>query len=526
MSRLLFIASVICFAFVPLKESLHILQQNRYQNARYRTWLWDMIRQRKQELGKSILFLMPFAVLCTLRDEALAYRLSILLLWLYAYIIYRLDQRHTYIKPLIYTHRAKRMLSVHIVLFGLWVWLLSCLLPWRVLVFCMPFVFYLPWVHLIIAAMLCEPLERTIKRWYVEDAKDRLAKRPDLMRVAITGSYGKTSVKHILHGLLSEQYYTYMSPHSFNNLMGLTLSIRTQLKALHQIFIAEMGADHVGEIRQLAHLIQPRFAIITAVGPQHLATFGSLERIAAEKMSLVEQLPKDGTAVLNYDNEIIRNYPLRNSCHILTYGIHYTQVDVRASQIQYSSQGTSFWVEVKDGERFALTTRLLGEHNVLNLLAAITAAIALGVPIKKIQGAVSRLPYIEHRLEVHNMGNFHLLDDAYNSNPLGASYALQVLAAMEGKHFLLTPGFLDLGRESKQAHIAYAKEMMKCADEILLIGKTQTRDIADTLRQEGYPDAQIHVCDSTREAFVLLRQMAQKGDWALIENDLPDAFNY
>ncbi len=524
MRTLLLIIAALLYSYVPLKESLHMLQQNRYQIERYHTWLREDITVKKPIILRTVLMVLPMCALSLFPDVELAFRLMIVLLAVYAYLFYDRDMQVAYIKKIVYTHRLKRMFCVHVLLQGILIGVLH-LFPRRLFLIGLPFVYFAPWFLLFVSAYLCEPLERTIKQWYVKDAQEQLKQRSDLIKIGITGSYGKTSVKHMLHALLSESYYTYMTPHSYNNLMGLTLSIRTQLQSLHQVFIAEMGADHVGEIRNLANFIQPSLAIITAIGPQHLSTFGSQEHIVTEKMQLAEQLPPHGIAVLNYDNEFVRTYQLRNACTVITYGITNAEVDVRAKDVMYRKQGTRFTVVFHDRE-FAVETRLLGKHNVLNLLAAIAAASALHVPDAQIVSAIKRLPYIEHRLQVRSMGGFTLLDDAYNSNPEGAKCALDVLAAMPGRRFLLTPGFLDLGTQSQQAHITYAKQMKDCADEIILIGKYQTQDIYDTLCVDHFPSSCLHVCDTMKEALALLQAKAQKGDVALIENDLPDAFNH
>ncbi len=148
------------------------------------------------------------------------------------------------------------------------------------------------------------------------------------------------------------------------------------------------------------------------------------------------------------------------------------------------------------------------------------------VPMHRIQSACKHLRYVEHRLEVKNMGNYTLLDDAYNSNPQGAYYALQVLAQMDGRRILMTPGFLDLGEETTTAHQQYAKQMSTCADEILLIGKTATRDIYDALCKLHYPMDHLYVVQTTKDAFQLLQKIVSDGDCVLIENDFPDAFNH
>ncbi len=525
MSSCLWLVILLFYMLVPFKRSLHMIQQNRYQSGRYRAWLWDFIHLEKRQTLRQISAIVPLCVFALLPDTTAIRMVGCLCYGLYGWMWWYREQKQTYVKKLVVTHRIRRLalaqmaILLVIFLFG------KMLIERKLRLLLIPFSFFLPWGTLFIALWLLTPVEQRIRTWYVNDAKQMLAQRDELMRIAITGSYGKTSVKHILASLLSQQYYTYKTPHSYNNLMGLTLSIRTQLQPLHQVFVAEMGVDHVGEMEPLADLVQPSIAIITAIGPQHLSTFGSQENIVKEKMHLVERLPQDGIAILNVDNPWIRAYPLDHPDTIVTYGIHEEGAMVKAVNIRYQPSGTEFEVVTKQ-ERFALSTRLLGEHNVCNILGAVACALTLHVPSEKIIAAVKQLPYTEHRLQAIDMGTYTLLDDAYNSNPEGASYALDVLAAMNGIRFLLTPGFLDLGKATAAAHRAYAKKMAQCADEIILIGKIQTADIAAGLREVSFPHEHIHIVSTTAQALAYLREHVHQGDCALIENDLPDAFNH
>lgn len=525
MMRFCLIIAVLFYLLVPLKRSLHMLQQNRYQSGRYRAWLKENSVVNRRQVLLQLAAILPLCALAVLNDQPAS-----VLFISFCYVLYGLmwccyEQRQTYIKKLTVTYRIRRLALVQLGLLWLIIALEMQICSWRTVLALLPFTFFLPWLTLLLALWLLAPVEKRIRARYVQEARQILSQRDDLLRIGITGSYGKTSVKHILAVLLSQRYYTYKTPHSYNNLMGLTLSIRTQLKPLHQVFIAEMGADHVGEITALADLVQPDIAIITAIGPQHLSTFGSQEQIVHEKMRLVEALPPDGIAVLNVDNSWIRNYPLAFTGTIITYGIHQPNAMVKAGNIHYHARGTWFDITTSEGT-FKVATRLLGEHNVLNILGAVACASALHVPYDQMIAAIKQLPYTEHRLQAVDMGTYTLLDDAYNANPQGADYALEVLKAMSGRRFLLTPGFLDLGEATKQAHQEYARKMAECADEIILIGKQQTTVIAATLRSLSFPEAHLHTVDTTVEAFACLREQVKQGDVALIENDLPDAFNH
>lgn len=524
MSKLCLYVLFLLFLYIPTKEAVHMYQQNRYQMERYRTWLKNTLYIQKLFIVKIGIAFLPLCAICFIPKDHHPISLLMILMLIYIYMLLKWDQEHAYIQKLKFTHRVRRLLAMMYLIYTL-IFLLLQVFPVSVFALLLPFLFLSPWCLLILGGSLMYPIEMGIRESYVKEAKQILVERDHLIKVGITGSYGKTSVKNILHALLSEKYYAFMTPHSYNNLMGLTISIRTMLKPLHQVFIAEMGADHVGEIETLANFIHPSMAIITAVGPQHLETFGTQDHILQEKMQLVEHLPFHGIAILNYDNELIRSYTIQQNCKSITYGIHHEDVDYRAIDIQYSPKGSAFTI-VHEQEQLRVETCLLGEHNVLNILAAYCAAKVLEVSDQAIMEALKRLRYVEHRLEVRKMGMYTLLDDAYNSNPQGAAYALDVLKQMPGTRYLMTPGFLDLGAMKKAAHQQYAKEMMKACDIIILIGPTQTRDIYETLLQEGYPIEHLFVKASTKDAFALLHTMVKKGDTVLIENDLPDAFNH
>lgn len=525
MRCILWVLMMLCFLFIPTKEAMHMYQQNRYQLPRYHTWLKGVMHIKSTWIGKMLVSCLPLACLCLLPNWMDVYPISMMLLIVYTVVMIRWDVHHAYIKKIKFTYRIRRLTAAFCVSYAIVFIVLYQLCDLRVLMLLMPLFFFLPWIWLEGVASLMKPLEEAIRNSYAKEAKAMLKDRDHLIKVGITGSYGKTSVKNILYSLLSTRYYTFMTPHSYNNLMGLTISIRKLLKPIHEVFIAEMGADHVGEITLLAHFIEPTVGIVSAVGPQHLETFGSQENILLEKMQMIECLPQDGVGIINYDNEWIRSYPITNSCKIMRYGIHEKDVDVFADHIQYSPQGTTFQVHYQNRE-FTVSTCLLGEHNVCNILAAICAAKALQISDADIQRALKQQRFVEHRLEVRKTTTYTILDDAYNANPQGANYALDVLSQMPGVRYIMTPGFLDLGDEKQSAHHQLAKKIVECADVAILIGQTQTQDILEALLQEGYDASQIHVLASVQEGFALLSTLADQEDTVLIENDLPDAFNH
>ena len=510
------------FLWVPTKKALLLYQQNRYQMQRYDRSLKDELCYHKEHL-ENICALLGVYVLLFARKEDLPC-LFIMLLLMYVLVLWRKEDTTAYRKPLVYTHRVKRYLCICYVCYGLIVFYMLQIFQLYLMILLFPFFYLLPWLLLIPLGIALLPLEKQIQSMYMKEAKQLLQQHQNLHIIGITGSYGKTSVKHILYQLIAQQYYTLMTPHSYNNKMGITLTIRKQLQSLHEVFLCEMGADHVHEISALMGFVKPSWSIVTAIGPQHLSTFQTMEHIVHEKMQAIECLPKDGIGFLNIDNAWIREYPIQNTCRIVTYGTH-AAADYRIKDIVYSKQGASFKIHVK-GVDYAFHTKLLGKHNVVNIAAGIAVAHCLGIELSVLQELTKHLPYVEHRLQLRPTSSYTMLDDAYNSNVEGATYALEVLAKMEGKHIVVTPGFLDLGDMEENAHVRLGKQLAQVADEVILVGQHQSKHIVKGLQQAQYDSRHVYVCENIQEAFELLKQLATKDSVVLFENDLPDAFNH
>ena len=203
-------------------------------------------------------------------------------------------------KPFVVTMRVKRTYIVMGVVYTLLCTPIALLTK---VYFCGLLPLLLPlWVAL--GGLLAWPIEKLVSEMYFRDAQKKLAARPDIIKIGITGSYGKTSTKFLLRDILSVKYNVLATPSSFNTPMGVTRVIREQLTPAHQVFIAEMGARHVGDIRELVELVHPQMGLITSVGPQHLDTFGTIERVRDTKYELIDGLPKDGTAIFARDGAI------------------------------------------------------------------------------------------------------------------------------------------------------------------------------------------------------------------------------
>lgn len=376
-----------------------------------------------------------------------------------------------------------------------------------------------------LAGLIALPIEKTINRMYMRDAQRRMDAQPGLIRIGITGSYGKTSVKNILYTILSQKYNVLSTPASFNTPMGLTRVIRERLEPAHQIFLAEMGARHRGDIRELTDFIHPTIGVLTSVGPQHLDTFKTLDNIIATKYDLIRALPADGFAVFSDDQGICADlYEKTKNTPKAIVGRPGGQA--WAEDVKVSAQGSSFTLRFADGGSVACQTRMLGAHNISNILLACAVAKHLGLNDTQIQRGVSQLQPVEHRLQLlASAGGVTVIDDAFNSNPIGARAALDVLSRFPGRRIIVTPGMVELGEKEAEYNRDFGREMASAADVCVLIGKKHTLPIQEGLLGAGYPPGDMHVFASLSEATEWLRGFMRAGDFVLYENDLPDHYS-
>ena len=517
---LLFLTTVIAL-LIPYKRALHMFQQNRYELHRYQKWIIENIKSIATPM-MLIRFILLSIILIFSKNNYLMLLVCIVLL-LSGLAFYLEEKSKSYIKPLVYTARVKRQLVVMAmltILVFLIVWL--CKAYWILPLF----VICLGWLLIWPMGLITMPIEASIRNKYMNEAKNILKEHSDLIKIGITGSYGKTSTKNIIQSMISEQYNSLMTPASYNTPNGITITIREMLKPIHKVFICEMGADHVGDITELVNLVHPTIGVVTSIGPQHLQTFGSQENITNEKMQMIETLQEGGLGVINLDNEFIRNYTIKNTkAKIVTYGIQSKDADYRAEDIQYNQNGSTFTV-VHNDERIPIETKLLGEHNILNILSAIVCARELNTPWETIQRAAKTMKQVEHRLELKIINQRRFIDDAFNSNPVGAKMALDVLSMMPNKRFIVTPGMIDLGKQQETYNKEFGKQMKDRVDVVILVGKVQTKPIYEGLEEVGFNMDSVYVVDTVKEAFGLVYAQATPQDTILLENDLPDAFSH
>lgn len=431
------------------------------------------------------------------------------------------------IKKLVYTARVKRLI-VTACLFGAMVIALCAILTQiqNVLAVVLILLVHFSGLLLILANFINKPIEKTINNHYINDAKQILKSHKDLITVGVTGSYGKTSVKFILNRILNEGFNTTVTPESFNTPMGIVRTVRQYMKPQTEVFIAEMGAKNIGDIKELCELCHPTLGIITAVGPQHLETFGSIENVAGTKFELADEvLNNNGKIYVNFDSEAAMEKAKQyDSAQIISFGTS-PEFDCYAENITSSPSGTTFNVKYKDFD-FSLSCKLLGKHSVTNILGAVAMSLDLGIDPKQIRFAVASLKPAEHRLELKPFLNGAvLIDDAYNSNPVGCLEAVRVLGSFEGmRKILVTPGLVELGEKEFDYNYDLGKEATKYCDDIILVGVKRSVPLKKGAEDAGFSQSHIIVAESFKDAMAHLKDMTDRNTVVLFENDLPDNY--
>ena len=431
-------------------------------------------------------------------------------------------------KKLVYTARAKRLMVWNfftMVLleasFGVYFYDYDSVLAYySILIALIPF-------NILFANLLAYPTEQIINNHYINSARWKLRKRAykDLIRIGITGSYGKTSTKFILATILGEKYNVLATPGSYNTTMGNVRVIRENLKPEHQVFISEMGARRRGDIAEICDFVRPQIGIITSIGPQHLETFKTVEKVASTKAELINSLDSNGIVVLPIDNEYCSKLYVNEKRKKYSYSLKNKVSDVYAKNIELNENGSNFIAATSIGD-IKCTTKLLGEHNIENILGCIAIAIYLGLTKEQIENGIKKIEPVPHRLQILNNGNGTIvIDDAFNSNPVGSRMALDVLSKFKGRKIVITPGMVELGTKEYSENKNFGRYMAKTVDIAILVGMKRSEPIVEGLREGKFDDQSIYVVPDLNAATAKLAEISQVGDVILFENDLPDNYN-
>lgn len=443
-------------------------------------------------------------------------------------------------QPLVYTPRAKRLIATYsmvtLVLLAVatLVGYVINLKGVRLSFIFIPIVFALLPYLVALSIALNTPIERHIANKFIKNCKIELESRKSMIKIGITGSFAKTTTKNILTTILNQEYKTYCTPSNYNTPLGICRAVNG-LPEDCEIFVAEMGARKQGDIAELCEIVKPSIGIITGVGSQHLATFKSRENIYSTKKELSDYVERfdNGFMVYNADNDYSKKMYDESKAHdkiALSYDKYLDKyLDpsaeniISADNIECDSAGLKFTLKIGKDKKDCVC-KLIGKHNLNNILLCVAVAVKLGLNIVQIAKGIANLTPIEHRLQTIELASgITIIDDSYNSNEEGAKLALEALKLFKGRKIVATQGLVEMGSGQEKSNFELGECIARVADIAILIGINK-ENIRLGMLSEGYCDKNIYLVTHLDDAKDIFSAMLKKGDVLLLQNDLPDNY--
>lgn len=511
------------FAGRRLLRYLHIFQQEEYDGARFLRWMFRVVA-----IDRRVVLLIGLIALGVWYAPGWPYlepgwqaAMSAIFI-LFAFL--EPDPRKRAKKKLVMTNRARRIYWASIVLCalaGAAAGIVQTPAVWIGAVWAIPFL-------MLLGNLILWPFEARTQRKYWNEAHTRLLRLKPTV-IGITGSFGKTSVKHILGHILELNARTLYTPGSVNTAMGIARIIREQLKPGTRYFIVEMGAYGIGSIKRLCELTPPNFGILTTIGEAHYERFKSLDAVARAKFELCEAVLKKESKMVVGEAVLAQPYAFdfinRHRANFVICG-NGADVDLRVGKIEQTPEGLNATVSWQ-GETYTLFAPLYGLHHGMNMALAFGAAVTLGIPPKNAIAAMATVKQIRHRLEVLRQSNGSILiNDAYNSNPSGFAAALSLtdmLRRAQGRRILVTPGMAELGQRHDAAHAELGLKAAQHIDIALIVRPERIPTFVEAFERRAHNGRLIKV-ENFAEAQSWLARNVKQDDVVLIENDLPDIY--
>ena len=379
------------------------------------------------------------------------------------------------------------------------------------------------------AVVLFLPFDWMVKTLYIGRARMKLAGMARLKIVAITGSYGKTTMKEFIGTVLQEKYRIARTKENLNTQLGLARCILNDVHHDTDILIVEMGAYHKGDIKALCRIAPPDIAVLTGINESHLERFGSIENTISAKFEIVRFSKPGAVAVLNADNALIRSSAARHagSRPMLWYGKH-EAAGYRVLSAVFSPETLTTQCVIQDPNGGQETYRIALCAPYAGQAAAGCIAVAhhLALSRAQIASGISVIKPVPHRLQPTRVASGALIiDDSYNGNPEGASQAMRFLSQWkQGRRIYVTPGLVELGSAMKGVHESLGRELAKSADIVVLIKSPGALILRDSLRKAGFSEENMCWFETAQEAHGAVQAMLKQGDCALFQNDLPENY--
>ena len=378
-----------------------------------------------------------------------------------------------------------------------------------------------------IVVLILNVVTKIIKKIYIIRATKKMQQYKNLTVVGITGSYGKTSVKNFLSKILSNKFNVIKTPQNINSHFGIMRFILNNDFSDKDIFVAEIGADEIGDVKLICDIIKPKVGILTAINEQHMSLFGSIENTQTAKYEILRSLPDNGLAITNSDNKYCREFLHELKCEVPTFGVDEEfKPTLLIKDIKTNDEGVYCKAEItnKDGtaDEREVQTKVYGEHNMMNLAPCTLVGLFFGMTRDEIIISDTDPQDMTRSLAPLQYGKSIILDDSYNSNPDGFKAALEVLNSYKScqKRIVITRGMIELGDKSYEIHEKIGGEISFMADELIII----TSDFVDPLKRGSVSskfNLNIRIITEPKELLKYIKSLKETSSVILLENRVP-----
>ena len=348
--------------------------------------------------------------------------------------------------------------------------------------------------------------------------KKRIAKNKKLITIGITGSFAKTSVKNYLAKMLSTKYRVLSTPKSYNTPLGICKAIKGKIDNA-EVFIAEMGARYLGDIKELCKMVKPKVGVITGIAEQHTQTLGNIENVKIAKNRLIEALPKDGFAVFSMQTPY--SMQMYNQAKVTKFAVG-KEKNCFVSYANFKQEQNGIDFEIVVGQKtYSVFAPLLGEHNAINICLAVAVSLNLGVEIEKILSAIPLLEAVEHRAKLINSSRgIMVIDDGYNANLDGIRLTSQAVDAFSGFKIAVSSGIVEIGKNTQRVNVEVGKILAEHFNLIVAVGVN-----SNYIKQGACAlNAEVICVGLTEETKNIISERAKSGDVVAFFNDLPDRY--
>lgn len=377
-----------------------------------------------------------------------------------------------------------------------------------------------------VIVLLFQPFAVYQRNKILKKAKERRACLGSLEVVGVAGSYGKSSTKEFLAAILGEKGRTAKTAANQNSEVGVSLAILNDVKPEHRFFVCEIGAYNKGRIKYVAAISKPKIGILAGINQQHMATFGSQRKIIEGKYEILEVLPEDGTAILNWDSDLVRQSYESQKSRIRAKKIIFCsgkeKKDFYAHDIKAEKDGLFFRITSAEGESADFNLKIFGRHNVESILLAAAAARTLGMSLKEIAKACEKVkPSLAGLKKINGAKGETIIDSTYSTNPAAVLSHLDYIRLWGGKKAIIMPCLIELGKSSKEIHREIGKKIGETCDLAIIASSDRFKEIKTGAVGAGMKPESIVFLDEPRKITEKVKGFLGRDNVILLEGRLP-----